>query len=318
MDSQLTIHRDLSNIPHAFLKEEHRVIVAEQGKGQFRFKEKSLKNMQIISCDYELERQQDLLINVRNHALKMHFRLHGDSVCVCNQEGLFGLQTGQHSLMYHRDCETKVEMKPTVKKGKFLEIMLSQDLFESYFSDGNDFQKSFLDQTLTKSHLWTDQSLTISPHIYAILDNLLHAPYQGALQNFYLEAKVTELLLVQVDAFEKDSPMTDLKFTVKEIEQIHYAKELMSQNLQNPPTIKVLSKVVGLNTKKLTLGFKSIFGNTIFGFVKESRMCEAKRLLLDEKRYINEVSELIGYRNPQHFTVAFKKYYGILPSRFKA
>ncbi|MCC9041578.1 helix-turn-helix domain-containing protein [Myroides sp. M-43] len=43
----------------------------------------------------------------------------------------------------------------------------------------------------------------------------------------------------------------------------------------------------------------------------------AKRLLLDHKWYVGEVSEHLGYKNPQHFTVAFKKYYGVLPSLFK-
>lgn len=318
MNSPLTIYRDLSSIPHSFVKEENRIISAEQGNGHFRFKERSLKNMQIINCDYNLEHQQDLLINVRNHALKMHFRIQGESLCVCDQEGLFSLQTGQHSLMYHQNCETKVEMKPTPKKGKFIEIMLSQDLFEDYFSEGNDFQKNFLEQTLTKSHLWTDQSLTINTEIYSILSELTHSPYHGNLQKFYIEAKVTELLLLQVEAFErKKTYYADLKFTAKEIEQLHYAKELMTQNFQNPLTVKELSRTIGLNTKKLTQGFKYLFGHTIFGFIQASRMQEAEKLLLEDKLYINEVSDYLGYKNPQHFTVAFKKYYSVLPSIFK-
>jgi AraC-like DNA-binding protein len=46
-------------------------------------------------------------------------------------------------------------------------------------------------------------------------------------------------------------------------------------------------------------------------------MERAKYLLMDSGKSISEVSDEIGYKNPQHFTVAFKKKFGLSPKNFK-
>jgi len=72
-------------------------------------------------------------------------------------------------------------------------------------------------------------------------------------------------------------------------------------------------------TNEFTLkkGFKEVFGTTVFGFWNELKMQESKNLLLEHKLTVAEVSEKIGYKNPQHFSTAFKQYFGISPSRLK-
>jgi AraC-like DNA-binding protein len=32
---------------------------------------------------------------------------------------------------------------------------------------------------------------------------------------------------------------------------------------------------------------------------------------------VNEVAQRMGYKHPTHFTAAFKKYYGILPTKLR-
>jgi AraC-like DNA-binding protein len=46
-------------------------------------------------------------------------------------------------------------------------------------------------------------------------------------------------------------------------------------------------------------------------------MQEAKRLLLEEKMYVNEVAALVGYQHPHHFTAAFRKKFGLVPTDLK-
>lgn len=318
MNKQLIIERDLiGQQSNSILTEEVRELSVPDSESNFLFDEKSFDGVQVISCDYALERSQDLLIDVRNDALKMHFRLAGESNCYCDEQGGFGLKTGEHSLMFHSNCETKVVMNPTADKGKFIEVMITRSLFEQFFEQGNDFQKRFLDLATSKSHVWTDQSLKITPEMFAILTDLQKDTYTGHLKKLYLEAKMTELMLLQVDAFDKAKANDSLKFTTQELDKIQYAKALIEQHIQEPLTVQQLSREVSLNMKKLTTGFKAVFQTTIFEYANSYRMHEAKRLLLDHKWYVGEVSEHLGYKNPQHFTVAFKKYYGVLPSLFK-
>jgi AraC-like DNA-binding protein len=46
-------------------------------------------------------------------------------------------------------------------------------------------------------------------------------------------------------------------------------------------------------------------------------MEDARRLLLEGEKTISEVSYWVGYKNPAHFTVAFKQYFGMLPSAIR-
>ncbi|MDR6784983.1 AraC-like DNA-binding protein [Pedobacter africanus] len=69
---------------------------------------------------------------------------------------------------------------------------------------------------------------------------------------------------------------------------------------------------------KLKDGFKALFGTTIFGLVRELRMVNARRLLLDEKLQVNEVAEKVGCQHPHHFAVAFRRRFGILPGTLKS
>lgn len=318
MNKQLIIERDLiGQQSNSILTEEVRELSVSDSESNFLFDEKSFEGVQVISCDYALERSQDLLIYVRNDALKMHFRLAGESNCYCDEQGGFGLKAGEHSLMFHSNCETKVVMNATADKGKFIEVMITRSLFEQFFEQGNDFQKRFLDLATSKSHVWTDQSLKITPEMFAILTDLQKDTYTGHLKKLYLEAKMMELMLLQVDAFDKAKANDTSKFTTQELDKIQYAKALIEQHIQEPLTVQQLSREVSLNMKKLTTGFKAVFQTTIFEYANSYRMLEAKRLLLDHKWYVGEVSEHLGYKNPQHFTVAFKKYYGVLPSLFK-
>jgi AraC-like DNA-binding protein len=60
-----------------------------------------------------------------------------------------------------------------------------------------------------------------------------------------------------------------------------------------------------------------LFGTTVFGYLTDIRMQEARRLLVDEKLYVGEVAERMGYQQPHHFTAAFKRKFGVLPKKIR-
>jgi YesN/AraC family two-component response regulator len=43
----------------------------------------------------------------------------------------------------------------------------------------------------------------------------------------------------------------------------------------------------------------------------------AKKLLEKEGLQVKEVAPILGYKNPHHFTVAFKKKFGVNPSHLR-
>ena len=94
-------------------------------------------------------------------------------------------------------------------------------------------------------------------------------------------------------------------------------KAILSKNLDTLLTINGLAKMVALNTTKLKLGFKKIYGTTVYGYVRRLRIEEARKLLEEDKLTVSEVAGKLGYRSLSHFTVAFKREFLCTPSTYR-
>ncbi len=78
------------------------------------------------------------------------------------------------------------------------------------------------------------------------------------------------------------------------------------------PGIEKLSRVSAMSPTSLKTKFKKYYGETLFGYYQKNKM-EHARKLLDGKTPVKVVATEIGYSNPSHFTLAFKKEYGFSP-----
>lgn len=99
---------------------------------------------------------------------------------------------------------------------------------------------------------------------------------------------------------------------------LHSAKTLLTQNYLDPPGIDELCRAVGLSRSALTQGFKSRFGETVCEYVQRQRMEKARQLLADSQFSIEQVAELVGYRDPGSFRKIFQRHFGMLPRNYKA
>lgn len=95
------------------------------------------------------------------------------------------------------------------------------------------------------------------------------------------------------------------------------AREILHQNLQKPCSLIDLAHQVGTNENYLKKHFKQVFGHTVYGYVQELRMQEARNLLMNEECDIHEVAQRTGYKRTAHFIAAFKKHFGYAPMRLK-
>src|SRR5690606_27424647 len=169
---------------------------------------------------------------------------------------------------------------------------------------------------LCKEEYRTAPKRPIQPTMFQCINDINSDLFTGSLQQLYLETKAAELFLLQIQAL-KNNPVTITKLKARDIECLYEAKLYIEKNYHTPCTIIDLAKIIGINQTKLKSGFKELFGTTVFGYVKDLQMEKARQLLLDEKLYVSEVADQIGYKHPQHFAAAFKRKFGILPSELK-
>ena len=72
--------------------------------------------------------------------------------------------------------------------------------------------------------------------------------------------------------------------------------------------------MAGFNATKLKRDFKKVYGTTVYKYITGLRMEEAKKRIVEDHISIAQAAYEVGYSNPQHFTAAFKRTMGYLPS----
>ena len=161
-----------------------------------------------------------------------------------------------------------------------------------------------------------DSSPTVS--MQAALQQILNCPYTGLTQQIYLESKVWELMALHLEQMVQHQPDQPPKHTLKpdDIERLHYAKEILKQQLNDPPSLNGLARQVGLNEFTLKQGFRQLFGTTVFGCLHHYRMERAKALLADGRHNVTEVARDVGFANRGHFAAAFRKKFGVNPKTY--
>ena len=170
-------------------------------------------------------------------------------------------------------------------------------------------------QTLMKDNDWqtvlSPQKTT--PAMAGTIRQILNCPFQGFTKRMYLQAKVLELLALQLAVFAPEDRSVNLELKSQTLDRIRAAADILVENLDAPPEISDLARRVGVSERTLQRGFQSMFGMTVFGYLTDRRMLQASRWLRSSKS-VADVANLVGYSNPGHFAAAFKRKFGITPT----
>jgi AraC-like DNA-binding protein len=159
----------------------------------------------------------------------------------------------------------------------------------------------------------------ITPAMRSALDQILNCPFTGNTRRIYLESKCLELIALKLEQFKQGDrydrkPLCSLK--PDDVDRIYLAQDILTKNADHPPSLMQLARQVGLNDFKLKLGFREIFGTTVFGYVHRHRMETARQLLSDRRMNVKEVAQAVGYANQSRFAAAFRKQFGINPKAY--
>ncbi|KAB0622400.1 helix-turn-helix transcriptional regulator [Castellaniella defragrans] len=162
-------------------------------------------------------------------------------------------------------------------------------------------------------------SCPASRALQALAAQIATCPLEGGARDFYLGGKALELaaLGTQLLCTESGRRTPALRVTSSDVERVHAARDLLFGALRDPPSLEALAVRVGTNPRKLTAGFRQVFGTSVFALLAEHRLREAHKMLCDEEASVSTVAYRVGY-SPAHFSVAFRKRYGVSPSELRA
>ena len=157
----------------------------------------------------------------------------------------------------------------------------------------------------------------LTPETRLVLEQINACPYTGGMQRLFLEQKALELVFHQLHDAENSRAITGfVPLHAGDVDRLHEARSILLQDIADPPSLPSLACRVGVNTSKLKAGFKQVFGATVFGVLRQERLVRARRLLLEGRLNITEISQHLGFSDASHFIREFSKHYGVTPGRF--
>lgn len=154
----------------------------------------------------------------------------------------------------------------------------------------------------------------MTPEMQMVVDHVFNTQYQGKTKMMFFRSQMTTLLS---HFFGHLSEMKEGKLKQEERVKLFQAKEILSQNLETPPSLTELSRQIGLNSFKLKKNFKELFGVPVFKYLQNERLTKAHELIRNQQVSIQESAWQVGYDSLSSFSNAFAKKFGFRPSELK-
>lgn len=191
-----------------------------------------------------------------------------------------------------------LEIDPALVRKISSEMLESRAAHLSVASRGDNYHKcvvSALDQDLLSSVLRFLQSLS------AGTDRRVLAP-------LYMQEMVYRVL--QREQFAR---MLHIAAQQADDNSIAAAQKYISEHLAEPLTVNAIAEQVSLSPSAFSHLFREVTGRSPYKFVKEMRLDRARKLLVEERLCVTNVSHAVGYASVSHFIKEFRTRFGTTP-----
>lgn len=173
--------------------------------------------------------------------------------------------------------------------------------------------QSFFPKNTGKTFLMSKDHLPL--HLRILLEEIINYQDEDSLHNVFLMHKKYELLYQQIRLLYKESSPYSIK--PSERKAAHYVYSILVKDIATKPSLLKLASSVGITRTRLTELFKILFGDTVFGILRQKRLECSRNLLTNKDKNITEIAYLCGFSSPSHLTTAFTKQFGISPKQYQ-
>ncbi|MBF4488127.1 AraC family transcriptional regulator [Flavobacterium sp. CSZ] len=246
--------------------------------------------------------------------IQFHFGLKGNGKILLSQ-GSYTLELKEEKsqLFYNPKKQTSLHLE-LAPNSWVISIIVSIEKFHALFATQTDYITLLSADNNNPKY---SNKANMSPPMAIVLSQLFHYNFHPSIKNLYFKGKAYELLSLYFNSFENPSAQ-HCPFLIDQdnVLKIRKAKEIIIANMNEPPGLQQLADEIGLNSKKLKMGFKQMYGHTVYEFLFEYKMDLARNLLDSGSYNVNEVGLKIGYSTGSHFIVGFKKKFATTPKKY--
>jgi AraC-like DNA-binding protein len=267
-----------------------------------------------LRLNYEITGDVDLV--------EMHFTLQGDGVMKNLHSGKeYHFRSNEHNMHYTPVLSGTGEYGGHMRY-KFMEVHFTTRFFLELAKDSCPTLMRFAELIARgKENELSRENMPISFAMHQCIHDIMNVKLTGGLKMLYLQSKCIELLSLQAQMYEdaSNTAIVAPSLIVKpghDTDSIHFAKDYLLQHAAQPPSLTELAKVAGINEFKLKQGFKALYNTTVFGYLADYKLNQARDLIVSNIP-IKDVADRLGYSSVQHFNSAFRKKFGIPPGKMK-
>ena len=152
--------------------------------------------------------------------------------------------------------------------------------------------------------------------IVHILNSAWNCTDHSSLRQCFVEAKAREILyLVMCQTREKaQSAQIQMRAIGVKTSKIENVRAILESELNANHSLQSLADRTGLSRTSLCMGFKQWSGMAVFEYLHLKRMELAWRSLEENRRSVQQIAAMSGYRDESAFSRAFRGHFGIQPT----
>jgi len=145
--------------------------------------------------------------------------------------------------------------------------------------------------------------------------SMLRPTYTGQMQMLFRQSKVLEMLAHFLDALDAGAGAA---LTPGEASRVRMARDRLLADLRDPPDLDTLAREVGLTAKRLNRGFRSLYGTTVFTYLRDARLDAARAALeAGSPLSLKQLAWELGYGQVSNFVTAFRRRFGTTPGNHR-
>jgi len=295
-----------------------KIVRFDTPKGEIVFEEIQVSHaLTILQGQYQWN--DDIALHGKGDTalLEMHFNLSADSIYYRNKVAAsdrVAPMSGNITYLAADDNVANIGFQNNILYNTF-DIHLPLTMLTPYEGESQRLDAFLQNIHNNRSTSLSKEAIKVNAKMFSVIQDIRNCTYEGLTRRIYLESKTYELLALCYD--NSDNLGAEHKLSPQDLERLHFAAQTIRENLDNPFTIIDLARKAGINQTKLKQGFKSVFGDTVFGYLQQVRMEQARQYLLDTNLSIQEISTLSGYQSVSNFSSAFKKKFRYSPNTLR-
>lgn len=244
------------------------------------------------------------------------FLLEGDLQYTEPGGGVSRITSGGQFFRYDPHGETCLTFSES-SKFHLTQISVTTQYFIDILPQNEKWAKSLTESMDKRSSIFNASASKINLLQHLSLQNIYNNQNPGKLGLLSLESSAIQTIVSFVDNCFARADDVLLKIPKRDSKIIEDVKGFLESTFLGEHTLQSIARRFGINQSKLTTYFKALFGITVFELLSELKMLHAKKLLEDKGLFVQDVAPIVGYKNPHHFSAAFKKRFGVSPSALK-